>query len=133
MDGFLPQWTAHRRDLVTAWELKYHRFIMIGVDDSKTAASGCSIDALLNHLRQFEHREQIEILNSAAKVFYLEADDRIACVTRPEFKRLVAAQVVGANTIVFNNVVQTVGELRAGKWQVAMNDSWHAQAFSVSC
>jgi hypothetical protein len=36
---------------------------------------------------------------------------------------------VGEDTVVFNNTIATVGELLAGKWEVPLRESWHAQAF----
>ena len=70
MDAFIEQWTAHKADLDAAWQLLHNRFIVIAADESATAASGCSIDSLVQHLPYLESAFSVEIVNSNAKVFY---------------------------------------------------------------
>jgi hypothetical protein len=38
---------------------------------------------------------------------------------------------VGEDTVVFDNTVATVGDLRAGKWERPFRDAWHAKAFPL--
>ncbi|MFQ5651218.1 MAG: ABC transporter ATPase [bacterium] len=132
MERFLVQWTAHKRELVVGWEMRYDQFILTAVDESLMAASGCSIDGMVHHLREIENRFQTEIVDTAAKVFYRDRRDAIRCIDRAGFRRLVHAGSAGEETIVFNNVVQTVGELRRGRWEVPMTASWHGQAFATT-
>ncbi|MCG8604951.1 ABC transporter ATPase [bacterium] len=129
MSRFLQEWTAHKRELTVGWQLKYERFFMIAVDESQMAASGCSIDSLVHNLRGLESLLNVEIMNNTGKVFFRDSENQIRCVTRLEFKELVSQASVSANTIVFNNTLQTMRELREEKWEVAMSASWHMEAF----
>ncbi len=131
MNRFLPQWTAHKRELSTAWILTYNRFLMIGADESIMTASGCSIDKLIKHLLALEQSTGVEMVNSASKIFYRDRSGNIECVSRPAFKVLVNNGAVDEKTVVFNNVIQSVAELRNGKWEVPMRNSWHFKAFPV--
>lgn len=131
MDAFLPQWTAHKRELQTAWTLKYKQFLFIGVDESQMQASGCSIDALVRHLSYLEQELGVQILDSPTKVFYRDATDTIRCVSRAQFKQLAEQGEVRADSVVFNNVLQAAGDVRAGRWEVPMRESWHGKAFAV--
>ena len=131
MNRFLPLWTAHKRELSTAWTLTYNRFLMIGVDESSMTASGCSLDKLIKYLQALEQRVGVEMVNSASKVFYRDHSKNIVCVSRTVFKSLVKNGTVDEETVVFNNVIQSVGELRNGKWELPMRNSWHFQAFPV--
>ena len=36
---------------------------------------------------------------------------------------------VGPDTTVFNNTLTSLGDVRAGRWEVPASDSWHARAF----
>jgi hypothetical protein len=36
---------------------------------------------------------------------------------------------VDGGTVVFDNTVATVGDLRAGRWETEMRNAWHAKAF----
>jgi len=63
-------------------------------------------------------------------VFYREGGG-VRRVTRNEFRDLARSGAVTGDTVVFNNVVATVGELRQGNWEVPLRRSWHAEAFPV--
>ena len=39
---------------------------------------------------------------------------------------------VTADTVVFNNILPTVGEFRSGLWEVPLSRSWHADAFPLA-
>lgn len=131
MRSFLEHWTAHKREMATAWQLQYNQFIFIAVDESMTAASGCSIDGMVHHLRSLEGEFGMDIVNSHARIFYRDQDSAIQSVSRAAFRELAASGEVDENTIVFNNTIQTVGELRQGKWEVPMKESWHIEAFGT--
>ena len=45
-----------------------------------------------------------------------------------EFKKLVKEKAVSANTIVFNNLLNTIGEWR-DFWEVPASESWHNRFF----
>jgi hypothetical protein len=47
-------------------------------------------------------------------------------VSLASFQNFVKAGKITSETIVFNNMVQTKGEL-ALKWEVSARDSWHAR------
>jgi hypothetical protein len=48
---------------------------------------------------------------------------------RTEFEKLLAAGEINENTVVFNNLVQTVKELNT-QWEVPLKESWHASVFN---
>ena len=52
VDAFLDRWAAHGVPLRSGRELRDNRFLVVGVDVDAEAPSGCSIDALVNQLRQ---------------------------------------------------------------------------------
>ena len=118
MNQFMREWTAHKRDLTTAWELRNSQFFLIAVDESAMAASGCSIDSMVHNLQELEREVGIEIMSTTSKLFYRDSHGGINCLDRLAFKQLIVEETVNAATIVFNNTIQTVGELRGGKWEV---------------
>lgn len=129
MTRFLAEWTAHKRELRTAWQLKHHQFIVLVVDESMMAASGCSVDSMVRNLRIFQERIGAEIVNTASRVFYRDETGKVQCVDRPVFRTLAEEGKVDAGTIVFNNTLLKLEELRAGKWEVPMSQSWHIDVF----
>ncbi len=130
MDQFVQQWVAHKQELKAGWELRYDRFILVGVDESLTPVSGCSIDNLIHNLKRLQEQLDTQIVNTHDRVYFRDVSNHIQCVERPKFKELVEIGSVTADTVVFNNTIQTVRELRQGLWEIPMSKSWHWQAFS---
>jgi hypothetical protein len=129
MDLFIEQWTAHKSDLNAGWTLKYGQFILVSVDEDATKASGCSIDSLNDRMRELERVLHADLLATSAKVFYRDSEDEIRCVERTFFYDLAEQESVGLDTTVFDNTVQTLGELRRGRWEVPVHSSWHKDVF----
>jgi hypothetical protein len=126
-DAFIAQWTAHGISLTAAREMRYDRFVLVGVDERSAGASGCSIDALVRRMRGLQSDLGVELVNHGPIVY--RRGDSIARASREEFADLAAAGAVTRDTIVFDNTLTTVGEVRDGRWEVRAGDSWHARAF----
>jgi hypothetical protein len=126
-DAFIAQWTAHGLPLTAARDLRYGQFLFIGVDERASGASGCSIDALVRRMRDLQAALGVELVNHGPVVFRRGAS--IARVTRDEFATLASSGDVTPDTVVFDNTLTTVGELREGRWEVRAAESWHARAF----
>ena len=56
-------------------------------------------------------------------------DDTIGRVSRNRFKELVQSGSVGLESVVFDNTVTRVGQVRAGEWERPASESWHRRAF----
>jgi hypothetical protein len=126
-DAFADQWAAHGVPLTAARDLRYDRFVMIGVDEESAGVSGCSIDALTRRMRQLEGALGLELVNNAP-VHYRDGQE-IARVSRERFGELAEAGAVTVDSVVFDNTVATVGDLRAGRWEVPAGQAWHRRAF----
>jgi hypothetical protein len=126
-DAFIAQWSAHGVPLRGARDVRHDQFVLVGVDERGAGISGCSIDALVRRMQRLETALGVELTNNAP-VLYRDGDI-IARVAREEFSALVAAGTVDLDTVVFDNTVATVGEIRAGRWEVQARRSWHARAF----
>jgi hypothetical protein len=54
VDGYLLTWKAHGAALTCAREFREEYFLAVGVDESATGASGCSVDGLFRVLQKME-------------------------------------------------------------------------------
>ena len=54
--------------------------------------------------------------------------EHVTFKTLLEFKKLAKEKAVSANTVVFNNLVNTVGEWQ-DFWEVPAGESWHNRFF----
>lgn len=132
MARFVEKWVSHKSEVTAGWDLKYDRFFFLAVDESNTDVSGCSIDSMVHSLQQIEKETGYGIVNNQSKVFYRDKDSEIQCVERQEFKQLAERAEVDENTIVFNNTIQSLSELKEGKWELPMSESWHGKVFKTA-
>jgi len=121
---FLTQWTAHGADLKAGFEIPYHRFITIGLDQSMNSASGCSIDASVHFIQSLEQKFQVDLLDKM-NVSYKQGE-YIAYKPLKDFKKMAKERAVSKNTVVFNNLVATKQEYLE-HWEVPASESWHAR------
>lgn len=124
LDTFLKQWTAHGADLKAGYEIRYKRFIIIALDQSANAATGCSIDASVHFIQELEKHYNIDLLDKM-NVSYRQGDF-IAYKPLADFKKMAKDRAVSQNTIVFNNLVNNKEEY-LNYWEVPARDSWHAR------
>lgn len=121
---FLEQWTAHGADLEAGFEIKYNRFIVLGLNQVNASASGCSIDASVRFIQSLEKSFEVDLLDKMNVTFYNGL--YIAYKTLSDFKKMAKAHSVSPNTVVFNNLVTTKGEYKE-HWEVPAKESWHSR------
>lgn len=119
---FLTQWTAHGANLEAGFEIKYNRFIVIGLNQENASASGCSIDASVHFIQQLEKQFDLDLLDKMNVTYY--NGDFIAHKSLADFKKMAKARSVSPNTVVFNNLVNTKEEYLEN-WEVPAKESWH--------
>ena len=100
---FLKQWAAHGTDLVTAFEIPYNRFIVIGLDEKSQGATGCSVDSSVRFIQSLENQYQIELLDKM-NVTHKKGNELLYTPLK-EFRSLAKKRKVTSETIVFNNLV----------------------------
>ena len=124
--AFLSEWTAHRKALRAGIDWRAHRFLCVAVDESAAEASGCSIGALSDRLRELERELDLSLLD-AASIRYRDATGAIRSVSRETFRALAARGEIDADTPAFDLTVATLGDLRAGRLERPVGESWHAR------
>ena len=126
----LAAWQAHGSAVTWGHSLVHQQFLMVGVDETQTALTGCSIDSAVHRFKDLESRLGLSLLDHG-RVFYRDPSG-IRAVSRPEFRELAASGRVSERTVVFNNVIPTLAEFRRGNWEVPAGQSWHAKAFPLT-
>ncbi|GGX26350.1 hypothetical protein [Aquimarina muelleri] len=122
INNFLEQWTAHGADLKSGYEIKYKRFIVIGLDQGTNAATGCSIDASVHFIQELEKLYAVDLIDRMNVSF--KQGEFVAYKALNDFKKMAKNKSVSPNTIVFNNLVTNIAEYRTN-WEVPAKDSWH--------
>lgn len=126
LKNYLENWSAHGVSLEASYQLKYNRFIVLAVNQEVQAATGCSIDDSVRFIQELEKRYDVDLLDKMNVTF--KSGDHIAHKSLAEFKKMAKEKSVSANTIVFNNLVNDLGEYNE-YWEVPAMDSWHSRFF----
>ena len=121
---FIENWTAHGSDLQAGYLIKYKRFIVIGLNQNLNNATGCSIDASVHFIQQLEKDYNVDLMDKM-NVSYKQGEF-IAHKSLTDFRKMAKDKAVSKNTIVFNNLVNTVAEFNEN-WEVPASESWHAR------
>ena len=122
LEEFINHWMVHGKDLLSSFELRYNRFIVIGALTDAHGVGGCSLDALAHFIQELEAQYNVTLLDRM-NVSYRQGE-HIAYKNLVDFKKMVKEKAVSAQTIVFNNLVNTKIEYEEN-WEVPLEDSWH--------
>jgi len=124
--GFLTQWTAHQQTLEASFLMPYKSFIVIGLNENKASASGCSIDASVHFLQEVEKKYAIELFDRTQVA--VKNGDIIERYSLVAFKEQIKAGKCTKESVVFNNLVTTKGVFESA-WETPAHLSWHKRFF----
>ncbi|WP_445454657.1 ABC transporter ATPase [Flavobacterium sp. 25HG05S-40] len=123
---FIENWSAHGTGLEASYLLKYNRFIVLAVNQQVQQATGCSIDSSVAFIQNLEHKYAVDLLDKMNVTF--KNGEHVAHKSLIDFKRMAKEKAVTENTIVFNNLVNTIEEFNEN-WEVPAGESWHSRFF----
>lgn len=121
---FIDQWTRHGDDLKGSFTIKYNQFLVLAVDESFNNVSGCSIDASVRFVQELEKELQLDLMNKMNISF--KDGENINIVKLSDFQDFAKSKKITAETVVFNNMVNTKEDFETN-WEVTANKSWHAR------
>ncbi len=119
---FINSWTRHGDNLKGSFTIKYNQFLVLAVDESFNNVSGCSIDSSVRFVQQLEQALEIDLMDKMNISF--KDGDTINLVKLPDFQKFAKAQKITAETIVFNNMVDTKEDFE-NNWEIPAKQSWH--------
>jgi len=125
VDAFLDGWAAHGAPLEAGRSLRCRRFLLVGVDERAVRPSGCAVDALVRAVGRLAERTGARLAGNEA-VWRRALDGKIVRLSRSEFRREALAGRIGGASNVFDNTIDRMADLRAGKWEGPASDRWHA-------
>lgn len=129
MNRFLPTWATHGEELTADFCVKHNLFLIVGNDEGKVATSGCSKDSLTRVIQGIGNAIGVDFFNRL-NVSYQSDKEELKIVDMAEFKALMQKDEIRQTTLVFNNLIETKGELEE-KWLVAVKNSWHKNMISI--
>lgn len=130
LENFTSEWQAHGKDLFAGYGVFHHRFIVLAVDESVEAASGCSVDDSVGAIRTLQQTLNLDLMDRMQVAFRSE-NNLVVSVKLNEFKQMMEDGELDGETIVFNNLVQNLGEFRTN-WEIPASASWHSKYVPVN-
>ncbi|MBI5154759.1 hypothetical protein HZA57_05935 [Candidatus Poribacteria bacterium] len=122
----LQQWhTSGLIDAGAAAVIAEGRFLLIAYEPSHGDVSGCTKDSLTHVLLNFEAQLGVPLVNTPRVM--IELDGEFQLMSPREFKSLRVAGRVSGSTRVYDHLVQTLGDVRAGRFQTTCDSSWYAR------
>ncbi len=124
-DRFTTDWAAHGKNLTADYGIYFNRFICLFVDETNEGASGCSIDSSVHFIQEIERSLKVSLFGRT-DVAYVTDSGEIETVHMNDVARAKELGHINGESIVFNNLVATLGEMKSG-WMVPISNSWHAR------
>ena len=121
---FVDSWASHGTALRAGIEVLHKRFVVVAVDEQHAMASGCSIDKSVHFMQTLEQEMGLRLFDRM-QVAYRDGE-QLSTANMHDFGDLLANGSLSSDTIVFNNLVNTLDDFR-NKWEVPVSDSWHAR------
>ena len=129
LENFIENWKRHGDDLKASYQIKYNQFIAIAVDENYNEVSGCSIDASVNLMKQFEQKFAIDLTNKLNISF--KDNHNINIVSLADFQNYAKQQKITSKTVVFNNMVTNKADFEQN-WEVTADKSWHKRFLAMN-
>lgn len=127
LQQFNSSWKAHHHKLQSDFLIKHRAFIILIVDESSNAASGCSIDSSVKIIKQIESNLNLNFFNR--NIVAYKKENEIFLDIFESFQHKIDRGEVTLDTIVFNNLIHTLEDLET-KWEVPISMSWHKRFFN---
>jgi hypothetical protein len=126
LKSFLENWKNGDKDLTAAFDLRYDRFILIGVDPTDTQLEIATHDALISFIQKLESSYDALLLDKINVCYkqgaFIQYKDLI------DFKQLIKNRGVSSKTVVFDNMIQVKKDLEYD-WEINIMDSWLGRFF----
>lgn len=121
---FVSNWKRHGDDLKASYKIVYNQFVILAVDENYNDVSGCSIDASVHIIKELEKEFGLDLLNKMNVSF--KDGVNINTVSLKDFKEYARLEKINANTVVFNNLVNSKADFNKA-WETQAGKSWHAK------
>lgn len=124
LERFIQNWESHGSPVTGAYEIINNQFIIVAAN-AEDSPSGCSIDSSVKVIREIESEFGYDLLNKGLIAFENEG---IQLVGLPDIPSKISAGELTADTIIYNNAINTVGQFK-DNWKIKAQESWMKRYF----
>jgi hypothetical protein len=128
LNEFVSHWKSHGTPVKGFGTLFFGQFIVLMADENATGVSGCSTDSSVRLIKQIEELYKVHLFDRQLLAFQVK--DKVQLLPLSQLQHAVDNNFITADTIYFNNLVQTKEELE-NKWMVPVKDSWLTRRIAI--
>jgi len=129
LKNFAAEWKSHGVPVKGAGYLFFGQFIILVADETATCVSGCSTDSSVRLIKNIEQSFGVNMFDRLNLAFVI--NDKVQLLPMTQLQYAYDNQFINADTLYFNNLVQTKEELEEN-WQIPIRQSWLAKKISQS-
>ena len=122
LNQFVHEWTAHRQALEAVAEIRNGRFLILAVDESRSGASGCSIDASVRFLQELGQQFNVDFFDRMT--FFADNGEGFLPYSNTDFAAAYERGELTDDSNVVDTLVNTKSQLDAA-FVKPLKDSWH--------
>jgi hypothetical protein len=121
LNNFIASWLSHGVPVKGAGHLFFGQFVVLMADEKATGVSGCSTDSSVRLIKEIEKIFGVNMFDRTTLAFIVK--DKIQILPLSQIQYAVDNSFLSADSIYFNNLVQTKEELD-NNWMVPVKECW---------
>ena len=129
LEQFCESWNSHGAKVKGYANLFFGQFIIFMADETATGVSGCSTDSSVRLIKNIEQDFNVDLFNRQMLAFVVK--ERIQLFPMQELNYAIDNNFINANTLYFNNTIQTKSAL-LNSWIIPANKSWLNKKYSLA-
>ena len=121
LNDFVASWQSHGVSVKGYANLFFGQFVILMADETATGVSGCSTDSSVRLIKKIEELFNVQLFNRQLLAFV--SKEKVEILPLSQFSYAITNNHITADTLYFNNLVQTKEEL-LNNWLIPVKDSW---------
>lgn len=129
LQKFCADWRSHGDKVAAYANLFFGQFLVLMADETEVSVGGCSTDSSVRFVKSLEQQFRVDFFDRGNLTFIIK--DKIQVLPLNQLQYAWDNGFINADTLYFNNTVQTREELEKG-WIIPVKDSWLARKLKVN-
>lgn len=125
---FINGWSSHERKMDASFQIIKNLFLVLALNESQHAASGCGIDKSVAFFKSIESDHGISLFNRLQ--IEVETPEGMHITNKSEVSQWLKEGKINAQTKTFNKQVTTKHQFDQG-FQIPLSEAWFFQSVSA--
>jgi hypothetical protein len=121
LTAFTERWLVHGSPMAASFDIRFDQFIILAADEDANAASGCSIDDSVRTIKSLGTQLGVDFFDRTSVAF--KNGEQVFTIPMSALKEKLGEGIWSSGTLVFNNLVNTIGALDK-TWFTPANTTW---------